>query len=65
MGDVVPLIVYSGRLHVDTMIRVLGIDYTVGDDGQEDVTLTVGRPDVTLTNLFTRANADVNALARR
>lgn len=65
MGDVVPLVVQSGRLHVDTMIRVLGIDYVVGDDGQEDVALTVGRPDVTLANLFTRTNADVNALARR
>jgi hypothetical protein len=65
MGDTVPLIIQSGRLAVDTMIRVLGIDYTVGDDGQEDVALTVGRPDVTLANLFTRQNADVNALARR
>lgn len=65
MGDTVPLIVQSGRLKVDTMIRVLGIDYAVGDDGQEDVALTVGRPDVTLANLFTRTNADVDALARR
>lgn len=65
MGDVVPLIVQSGRLNVDTALRVVGIDYIVGDDGQEDVALTVGRPDVTLANLFTRTNADVDALARR
>jgi hypothetical protein len=65
MGDTVPLVVQSGRLNVDTTIRVLGFDYAIGDDGQEDVQLTVGRPDVTLTNLFTRTNADVNALARR
>lgn len=65
IGDTVPLIVQSGRLHVDTTIRVLGLDYAVGDDGQEDVGLTLGRADVTLANLFTRTNADVNALARR
>ena len=44
MGDVVPLIVQSGRLNVNTNVRVVGITYAIGDDGQEDVTLTVGRP---------------------
>lgn len=65
MGDLVPLVIQSGRLNVDTTIRVLGFDYDIGDDGQEDVALTVGRADTTLTDLFTRQNADVNALARR
>jgi hypothetical protein len=65
MGEVVPLVVQEGRLHVNTTVRILGIDYVIGDDGQEDVVLTLGRPDVTITDLFTTANADVNALARR
>ena len=65
MGDVVPLIIQEGRLNVNTTVRVLGIDYVIGDDGQEDVTLTLGRPDVTIADLFDTANADVNELARR
>jgi hypothetical protein len=65
MGDVVPLVVQTGRLNVSTTTRVLGIAYTIGDDGQEDVALTVGRPTTDLLHLFTQADRDVNALARR
>ena len=56
MGDVVPLIIQSGRLNVNTTIRVVGITYDIGDDGQEDVTLTLGRPDTTLFDIFTAAD---------
>jgi hypothetical protein len=65
MGEVVPLVINEGRLHVNTTVRILGIDYVIGDDGQEDVVLTLGRPDVTIQDLFNTANADVDALARR
>ena len=65
MGDVIPLIVQSGRLNVNTSIRVVGITYDIGDDGQEDVTLTLGRPDTTLQDIFSASSQDVNALARR
>jgi hypothetical protein len=65
MGDVVPLIIQAGRLNVNTTIRVVGIDYNIGDDGQEDVILTVGRPDTTIADIFTATDTDVNALARR
>ena len=65
MGDVVPLVVQSGRLNVATTVRVLGITYDIGDDGQEDVTLTVGRPAVAFADLLGAQSRDVNALARR
>ena len=65
MGDVVPLVIIAGRLNVNTTVRVVGITYDIGDDGQEDVELTVGRPDVTFADLFTSADRDVDALARR
>ena len=65
MGDTVPLIVQTGRLNVQTTVRVVGITYTIGDDGQEDIALTVGRPSNTLADIFAATDRDVNALARR
>jgi hypothetical protein len=65
MGDVCPLVVKSGRLNVSTTVRVLGITYSIGDDGDEDVALTVGRPAPNFLNLFTGADRDINALTRR
>lgn len=65
LGDTVPLVVKAGRLNVNTAVRVLGIGYDIGDDGDEDVTLTVGRPALTLADLLRRADTDINALTRR
>lgn len=65
MGDTVQLIVNSGRLAVNTWVKVVGITYTIGDDGDEDVALTVGLPDYTLSEMFADTERDVNALVRR
>jgi hypothetical protein len=65
MGDTVPLVIQSGRLKVSTTVRVLGISYDIGDDGQEDVELTVGRPAVPLASIFGASSHDIDALARR
>jgi hypothetical protein len=65
MGDVVPLVVRSGRLNVNASLRVLGIEYDIGDDGQEDITLTVGRQPLTFTQLVTQADRTTDALTRR
>lgn len=65
MGDVVPFICQAGRLNVNTTIRVVGITYDIGDDGQEDVSLSVGRPDVTFGDIFRGRDRDIDALARR
>lgn len=65
IGDTLPFVVHSGRLHVDTSLRVVGITYIIGDDGQEDIELAVGRPAVTLAQVIADAHIDINALARR
>ena len=65
MGDVVPLVVRSGRIDVATSVRVVGLVHDIGDDGDEKVEVTVGRPVRTLTQLINAPVADVNALARR
>jgi len=65
LGDTVPLVIRSGRLDVSTTVRILGCNWVIGDDGQEDVELTVGRPALTLTGLFVKQRRDIDALARR
>lgn len=65
MGDICPVVIQSGRLNVNANIRVLGISYDIGDDGEEDIELTVGRPTRTLTELVTQADRDADALTRR
>jgi len=65
MGDTVQLAINSGRLAVNTQVRVVGIEYDIGDDGQEDLVLTVGRPNTTLYRMLSKQKRDINALARR
>jgi microcystin-dependent protein len=65
MGDTVPLIVQSGRLNIDTTIRVLGFTFTIGDDGQEDVGVVVGRPTQTLGGFLSQTNKTVADLVQR
>jgi hypothetical protein len=65
MGDTVQLVVQSGRLNVNTGVRVLGINFGIGDDGDEQVELTVGKVLATLRSAFRRVNRDISALTRR
>lgn len=44
LGDTVTVRIRSGRLRVNTRLRVHQIDIDISDDGTEDVTLTVGGP---------------------
>jgi hypothetical protein len=65
MGDNVPVVIFSGRLKVNTAQRILGITYDIGDDGQEDVDLVVARATTTLGGLMRTQNQAINALSRR
>jgi hypothetical protein len=65
IGDTVPVVIQSGRLNVSTSLRVLGITYEPTDDGDEKVTVTVGRAPTTLADLLGEQAADVRALSRR
>jgi hypothetical protein len=65
MGDICRLIIKAGRLDVDITLRVVGISFVVGEDGGEEIGLTVGRSSVTFADLTTAASRDIDALARR
>lgn len=65
MGDTVQLVVQSGRLNVVTNERIMGIDYDIGDDGDEDVELTVGRTRTTVSEMFKATAQAINAIARK
>jgi hypothetical protein len=65
MGDVVPLVIAAGRLDVTDAVRIVGMAFAIGDDGDEDVELTVGRAPVGLVDMWDAARRDVAALARR
>ena len=65
MGDICPVVIRSGRLNLNDNVRVLGIVFDIGDDGAEDVSLTISRPTRTLTQLVTQADRDADALTRR
>ena len=65
IGDTVPIVIKAGRLNINTSVRVVGMTFDIGDDGQEDVALTVGRPLSDLADMLTDLASNVNALARR
>ena len=44
LGDTVPVVIKSGRLNVNTGVRIVGMNFAIDDDGDEDVELIVGRP---------------------
>ena len=65
MGDTLPLYVQSGRLNVNTTLRIVGITYEATDDGTELVTLTVGRDPTSVADMLGAMQADIRALSRR
>ena len=65
LGDTVPVVIKSGRLNVNTGVRIVGMNFAIDDDGDEDVELIVGRPLTSLADHLTSAASDITALARR
>lgn len=65
MGDVVPVVIRSGRLNVTTQLRIVGLVFDMPEDSDEDVSVTVGRPIHDLANMLNATAKDVNALVRR
>lgn len=65
VGDACPLRIQSGRLNVNTWVRILGITWVIGDEGQEDVEVDVGRPVQGFVNLLRYNDRRVAALERR
>jgi hypothetical protein len=65
VGDTLPLVVQSGRLNVNTSLRVMGVTFEATDDGAEVVTVVVGRDPTTLADMLGDQAADIRALSRR
>lgn len=58
LGDTVRVWLRSGRLSEDLQLRVTEIDLTLGESGEESVTLTLGTPRATLLR-------EIHAMSRR
>jgi len=65
LGDTITLRVKSGRLAVDTAIRIIGIDFDVDDAGIDRISLTVGRPDPNIAARLGKVETRLDALGRR
>jgi hypothetical protein len=65
LGDSIALRVRSGRLSVDTAIRIIQVDFDVDDNGQERIALTVGRSAVTFSQVMADRQSQIDALTRR
>jgi hypothetical protein len=65
VGDVVGLVVQSGRLDVREDLRAVAISYDIGDDGDENIELTVGRAPTTLGAIFRDTRRTLDALNRK
>ena len=65
LGDTIELRVKSGRLNVDTFVRIVAMDFDIDDSGQERLSLTVGRPPASFVSLFQQRSSTIEALTRR
>ena len=65
LGDTIELRVHTGRLDVDTSVRILAFDFTIDDAGVERIALTVGRSEVTFSSIMADQRARLDALSRR
>jgi hypothetical protein len=63
LGDAVHLVVNGGRLAVDVVRRIVQIDVTLTDDGEEQVQLTIGATPLRLSDLLKQQQATTNALS--
>jgi hypothetical protein len=64
-GDTVQLVINSGRLAVNTTLRVMELSVALDEDGGETVTLTIGRPLLTPGQRIARMARDLRFLRTR
>ena len=65
LGDTVRIVVRSGRLDVDTAVRITAIGIDVDDNGRETVTLTAGIPPPGLGQLLRAVDRRLDKLEVR
>lgn len=65
VGDTVRLVVMSGRLRVDTQVRVHGFEFDIDDDGSETVAVSLGPRPEDLLRRLRRVTTRLGDLERR
>lgn len=65
LGDSIRIRIQSGRLNVDTVLRVLTIEFAIDDNGIETVTVTVGRQVFSVTDAMRKTERRVQRLENR
>jgi hypothetical protein len=65
LGDTIEVRVKSGRLAVDTQVRLIQVAFDIDDDGNEKLSLTVARAAPSLAQLFADQRTQLDALSRR
>jgi microcystin-dependent protein len=64
VGDQAQIVADTGRLNVNTVRRIVGVDVDLSDDGAETVTLTLGDATATLTGRLQSYNSRISSLER-
>jgi hypothetical protein len=65
LGDTIGLRVRSGRLAVNTTVRIVGVAIDLADTGAEKVSLTLGRSEPTFSDVMADNRSRLDALSRR
>jgi hypothetical protein len=65
LGDTIRVRVTSGRLSVDINVRIVQVDITLDDAGNETIALVVARPPQTLADVLGAQNQNLYQLNRR
>jgi hypothetical protein len=65
LGDTIRVRVQSGRLSVDINVRIVQVDITIDDAGNETIALTVARPPQTLAGVLGAQTQNLYQLNRR
>lgn len=64
VGDTTPMVIRTGRLAFNALVRVLTIDITISDDGHEAVQLEVGRLEGTVERQLSSVDRRLRDLER-
>jgi hypothetical protein len=65
LGDLIRLVIFKGRLSVNSLYRVQHIDIDIGDSNDENVQITVGAPIMSLNNRLYFYSRRLDELERR
>jgi hypothetical protein len=65
LGDTIPLRINSGRLTVDDVVRIVGLDWQISDNNTDVLSLTCARPLDNFATMSADTQKALAALARR